>query len=73
MTGEGAKHSMFSKMINVAIIMESTDEIEERNGTDAHSNEYSFRNASMVLAEYLGNAVKEANRTNMRFISLIPS
>lgn len=59
MAGEGAKHSMFSHMINVAIIMESTDEIEERNGTDAHPNEYSFRNASMVLAEYLGETIRD--------------
>ena len=57
MAGDGAKHSMFSQMINVAIIMESTDELEEYKGTDAHPNEYSFRNASMVLAEYLGRTV----------------
>lgn len=60
MSGEGAKHSMFSEMINVAVVMESTDEIEERNGTDAHPNEYSCRKASMVLAEYLGETVRDA-------------
>lgn len=59
MSGEGAKHSPFSSLINVAIVMESTDEIEEYEGDNAHPNEYAFRRASMVLSEYLGETVRE--------------
>lgn len=59
MGGEGAKHSMFSEIINVAIIMESTDEIEEYNSKEAHPNEYAHRNATFVLAEYLAETIRD--------------
>lgn len=59
MAGEGVKHSPFSELIHVAVIMESTDELEEYEGKIVHPNEYAFRKASMVLAEYLGQTVKD--------------
>lgn len=58
MAGKGADYSMFSKMINVVVVMESTDEYEERYGSDAHPNEFAHRNASLVLAKYLGETVR---------------
>lgn len=57
MGGEGAKYSHYSQYINVCLLMESTDENEEKKASLKKS--FSYRTASYKLAEYLGNVVKE--------------
>jgi len=72
MDGKGAEHSPYSKLIHVAIIMESTDEAEEWENKITHPNEYAFRRASMVLAEYLGKTVREAKPDEYETYSFSP-
>lgn len=56
MSGKGARYSHYSKYINVCLIMESTDEEEEKNLS--YKKSLSYRQASYKMAEYLGKTVK---------------
>lgn len=57
MCGNGAAYSHYSKYVNLCLIMESTDEEEEK--ALSYKKSLSYRNASYKTAEYLGRTVKE--------------
>lgn len=56
MSGEGAKYTMFSQLINVCLVAD-TDEIEERY--EQQKKNTAIRRAAHRLAEFLGNIVKD--------------
>lgn len=57
MGGKGVAYSHYSQYINICLIMESTDEEEEKKLS--YKKSLSYRQASYKIAEYLGQTVKE--------------
>ena len=56
MTGSGAGYTHYSQYMNICLVMESTDEEEEKKLS--YKKSLSYRDASYKMAEYLGNTVK---------------
>ncbi|MFV0499542.1 MAG: glycine/sarcosine/betaine reductase component B subunit, partial [Bacilli bacterium] len=69
MSGEGAKYSYFSQLINVCIIAQ-TDEEEERH--EQQKKNTAIRIASLRLAEYLGNITADLKTDNVETFELTP-
>lgn len=61
MSGDGAKYSYFSQLINICIVAE-TDEEEERH--EQQKKNTAIRMASLRLAEYLGEFTKDLKEDN---------
>lgn len=59
MGGEGAKHSWYSQLINVCLVLETSDEREEQKTNPTLMEDASHHLASIALAEYLGQTVRE--------------
>lgn len=58
MGGPGAEYSHYSKLINVCLIMETSDELEEKEKNLTLMENESHHMASIALAEYLGKTVQ---------------
>ncbi len=56
MSGEGAKYTLFSQLMNVCLVAD-TDEVEERH--EQQKKNHAIRWAAHRLAEYLGGIVKD--------------
>ncbi len=67
MSGEGAKYSYFSKLINICVVAQ-TDEEEERH--EQQKKNTAIRMASLRLAEYLGKITKDLDTDNVEEYAL---
>lgn len=67
MSGEGAKYSYFSQLINVCIVAE-TDEEQERH--EQQKKNTAIRKATLRFAEYLGEFTKELDSDNTEVYEL---
>lgn len=56
MSGEGAKYSLFSSLINICLVADTDEEFERH---EQQKKNRALRWGAHRLAEYLGNAVKE--------------
>lgn len=56
MGGEGAKHTLFSELINICLVADTDEEFER---FEQQKKNKAIRWATHRLAEYLGNAVKD--------------
>ncbi len=69
MSGDGAKYTLFSQMINICLVAD-TDEDFERN--EQQKKNHAVRWGSHRLAEYLGNAVRELQPEEREVFELPP-
>jgi glycine reductase len=69
MGGEGAKYTLFSKLINICIVAD-TDEEEER--FEQQKKNTAIRMAAHKFAEYLGNTVKDLDPEELEVFELEP-
>lgn len=69
MGGEGAKHTLFSELINICLVIH-TDEEEERH--EQQKKNTAIRMAAHRFAEYLGETVKSAEPTEIETFELDP-
>ncbi len=69
MGGEGAKYTLFSKLINICIVAD-TDEEEERH--EQQKKNTAIRMATHKFAEYLGAAIKDLEPEEIETFELEP-
>ncbi len=69
MSGEGAKYTLFSQLINICLVAD-TDEVEERH--EQQKRNHAIRWAAHRLAEYLGGIVKNMQPEEVEIYELEP-
>lgn len=69
MSGEGAKYTLFSQLINICIEADTDEDCEQR---EQQKKNHAIRWASHRLAEYLGNAVKDLEPEEIETYELDP-
>lgn len=69
MGGEGAKYTLFSKLINICLVAD-TDEASERH--EQQKKNHAIRWAAHRLAEYIGNTVKNLIPEDVETLEFLP-
>lgn len=69
MSGEGAKYSIFSKLINICLVADTDEEFERH---EIQKKNHSIRWAAHRLAEYLGSIVKNITPDSIELFELDP-
>ncbi|MDW7668538.1 MAG: glycine/sarcosine/betaine reductase component B subunit [Bacillota bacterium] len=69
MAGEGAKYTIFSKLINICLVADTDEEFERY---EQQKKNHAIRWASHRLAEYLGSIVKDMDSTEVESFELAP-
>ncbi|MEL7565913.1 MAG: glycine/sarcosine/betaine reductase component B subunit [Dehalobacterium sp.] len=69
MSGEGAKYSYFSKLINLCLVADTDEAFEQR---EQQKKNHALRWAAHRLAEYLGNTVKSLEPDRIEVFELEP-
>ncbi len=67
MSGEGAKYSYFSKLINICVVCETDEEFERH---EQQKKNMAIRMAILRLAEYLGKLTKDLDSSDCEEYSL---
>ncbi len=69
MSGEGAKYTLFSQLINICLVADTDEEFERH---EQQKKNHAIRWGAHRLAEYIGNAVKEMEPEEVETYELAP-